>query len=134
MEKPGPSRGVASAENRDAAPIVMGGLSICDRETWELLSDCFYSSMKYAARSSAARQGDKGVGVREGMLSQVGTRAGNVTHFRTVSDVSRACGWESSVRSVRLEGLMHSGGRPAGGWSLPGRGLSRKELRALVKN
>lgn len=81
MEKRGPSRGVASVENGDASSIVMGGLSICDRETWELLSDCFYSSMKYAARSSAARQGDMGVGVREGMLSQVGTRARNDTHF-----------------------------------------------------
>lgn len=74
MEKRGPSRGVASVENRDAAPIVMGGLSICDRETWELLSDCFYSSMKYAARSSAARQGDKGGGgERENAVSSGNT-------------------------------------------------------------
>lgn len=73
MEKQGPSRGVASVENRDTSSIVTGGLSICDWETWEFLSDCFYSSMKYTARSSAASQGDKGVGAREGMLSQVGT-------------------------------------------------------------
>lgn len=74
MEEQGPSRGVASVENRDTSSVVMGGLSICDGETtWEFLSDCFYSSIKYTARSSAASQGDKGVGAREGMLSQVGT-------------------------------------------------------------
>lgn len=68
MEKQGLSRGVVFVENRDMFFIVMGGLLICDWEIWEFLFDCFYSLMKYIVRLFVVSQGDKGVGVREGML------------------------------------------------------------------
>jgi hypothetical protein len=67
----GPSRGVTSVKSKDTSSIVIGGLSICDGETWRFCSDCFYNSMKYKPRPSADSHGDS-EGSEQRLLSQSG--------------------------------------------------------------